>query len=118
MATRARSAISPDVLLKLWALSEPGIEADFILFAEAQDSDGVMLSVLGQQRHAQIIYACTRSLPANLRVARRDQCDGADRRDRMRALGVVPLWRHVRGARQLSSAIEKREPEPERLTAT
>jgi hypothetical protein len=44
------------VLLKLWALSEPRVEADFILFDEAQDSDGVMLSVLGRQHHAQIIY--------------------------------------------------------------
>jgi len=55
-AARAASAISPDVPLKLWALSEPRIEADYLLFDEAQDSDGVMLSVLGRQRHAQIIY--------------------------------------------------------------
>ena len=55
-AARGASAISPDMLLKLWAFSEPRIEADFILFDEAQDSDGVMLSVLGRQRHAQIIY--------------------------------------------------------------
>jgi hypothetical protein len=55
-AASAGSAISPDVLLKLWALSEPRIEAGYILFDEAQDSDGVMLSVLGRQRHAQIIY--------------------------------------------------------------
>jgi len=52
----AGSAISPDVLLKLWALSAPRIEADYILFDEAQDSDGVMLSVLDRQRHAQIVY--------------------------------------------------------------
>lgn len=55
-AARATSAISPDVLLKLLAFSELRIEADYILFDEAQDSDGVMLSVLGRQRHAQIIY--------------------------------------------------------------
>ncbi len=55
-AARATSAISPDVLLKLWAFSEPRIQADYLLFDEAQDSDGVMLSVLGRQRHAQIIY--------------------------------------------------------------
>ncbi|CAB3801229.1 hypothetical protein LMG28138_04976 [Pararobbsia alpina] len=42
--------------LKVWAQTEPRIDADFILFDEAQDSDGVMLSVLGLQRHAQIIY--------------------------------------------------------------
>ncbi|MBB2926588.1 hypothetical protein FHX59_000997 [Paraburkholderia silvatlantica] len=55
-ATHTGTPISPDVLLKLWALSEPRIEADYLLFDEAQDSDGVMLSVLGRQRHAQIIY--------------------------------------------------------------
>ncbi|WP_321867313.1 effector protein Tle3 domain-containing protein [Paraburkholderia tropica] len=53
---RAGAAVSPDVVLKLWALSEPRIEADYILFDEAQDSDGVMLSVLERQRHAQVIY--------------------------------------------------------------
>jgi hypothetical protein len=53
---RGRSAIAPDVYLKAWAQTKPRIDADFILFDEAQDSDGVMLSVLGLQRHAQIIY--------------------------------------------------------------
>jgi len=55
-AIHATSAISPEVFLKLWTLSEPRIVADFILFDEAQESDGVMLSVLGRQLHAQIIY--------------------------------------------------------------
>ncbi|MFT0170670.1 hypothetical protein ACLKMY_16925 [Paraburkholderia mimosarum] len=98
-AARAVGAISPDVLLKLWALSEPRIEADYLLFDEVQDSDGVMLSVLGQQRHAQIIYVGD-PYQADLRTAGRGQCDGADRRARVRAYGIVPLWRHVRGARQ------------------
>ncbi len=53
---RGRRAIVPDVYLKVWAQTEPRIDADFILFDESQDSDGVMLSVLGRQRHAQIIY--------------------------------------------------------------
>jgi hypothetical protein len=53
---RGQSGIAPDVYLKVWAQSNPTINADFILFDEAQDSDGVMLSVLGGQRHAQIIY--------------------------------------------------------------
>ncbi|MBB3259007.1 hypothetical protein F4827_003881 [Paraburkholderia bannensis] len=56
VAAGSRSAVSPDVVLKLWAMSEPRIEADFILFDEAQDSDAVMLSVLARQRHAQVIY--------------------------------------------------------------
>ncbi|WP_322095094.1 UvrD-helicase domain-containing protein [Paraburkholderia bannensis] len=55
-APQSRSAVSPDVVLKLWAMSAPRIEADYILFDEAQDSDAVMLSVLAQQRHAQVIY--------------------------------------------------------------
>ncbi|MEI7297049.1 UvrD-helicase domain-containing protein [Paraburkholderia tropica] len=55
-APGAGGAVSPDVVLKLWALSAPHIDADFILFDEAQDSDGVMLSVLARQRHAQVIY--------------------------------------------------------------
>jgi hypothetical protein len=53
-----------DHYLKLWQLTGPKIDADFILFDEAQDSDGVMLSVLGLQRHAQILRR--RPLPANL----------------------------------------------------
>ncbi|WP_347880818.1 UvrD-helicase domain-containing protein [Paraburkholderia sp. BCC1876] len=52
-----RTAITPDVYLKLWEQSKPTIGADFILIDEAQDSDGLMLSVLRRQRHAQVIYA-------------------------------------------------------------
>jgi hypothetical protein len=48
--------ISPDVYLKVWELSKPTIRADYILFDEVQDSDGLMLSVLRRQRHAQVIY--------------------------------------------------------------
>lgn len=53
---RGRSAIIPDVYLKVWAQGNPRIDADFILFDEAQDSDGVMLWLLNRQRHAQIVY--------------------------------------------------------------
>jgi hypothetical protein len=53
---RGRGAILPDVYLKVWAQSNPHIESDFILLDEAQDSDGVMLWVLNQQRHAQVVY--------------------------------------------------------------
>ncbi|MBO6225890.1 MAG: ATP-dependent helicase [Psychrobacter sp.] len=48
-------AINPNVYLKLWALSEPIIDVDFILFDEAQDSDKLMLDVLSRQK-AKIIY--------------------------------------------------------------
>jgi hypothetical protein len=50
-----RTAITSDVYLKVWEQSRPSINADFILFDEAQDSDGLMLSVLRRQR-AQVIY--------------------------------------------------------------
>jgi hypothetical protein len=44
---RGRSAIAPDVYLKVWAEGKPRIDCHFILFDEAQDSDGVMLATLG-----------------------------------------------------------------------
>ena len=47
--------LSHDSYLKAWALSNPEIRADFILFDEAQDADGVMLDVLAKQQ-AQVIY--------------------------------------------------------------
>lgn len=52
----AMAGISPDVYMKVWEQSDPRINSDFILFDEAQDSDGLMLSVLRRQRHAQVIY--------------------------------------------------------------
>lgn len=48
-------AISPNVYLKLWALTKPVIQTDFILFDEAQDSDRLMLDVLSHQK-AKVIY--------------------------------------------------------------
>ena len=48
-------AINPNVYLKLWALTRPVIDVDFILFDEAQDSDKLMLDVLSRQK-AKIIY--------------------------------------------------------------
>ncbi|MFB6349979.1 3'-5' exonuclease [Moraxella sp. ZJ142] len=44
-----------DVYLKLWALSKPQIDTDFILFDEAQDADPIMSSILTSQK-AQVIY--------------------------------------------------------------
>jgi UvrD/REP helicase N-terminal domain/UvrD-like helicase C-terminal domain len=44
-----------DGYLKLWALSDPVIAADFILLDEAQDTNPVVLSVLRKQS-AQMIY--------------------------------------------------------------
>ncbi|MEW6347083.1 MAG: UvrD-helicase domain-containing protein [Paraburkholderia sp.] len=53
---RGRTAITPDVYLKVWEQTSPRIGADFILVDEAQDSDGLMLSILRRQTHAQVIY--------------------------------------------------------------
>lgn len=43
-------AISHNVYLKLWALSNPVLDVDFILFDEAQDSDRLMLDILSKQK--------------------------------------------------------------------
>lgn len=43
--------------LKMWQLTSPWIEADYILYDEAQDANPVMLSIVEQQRdHAQLIF--------------------------------------------------------------
>lgn len=47
--------IGHDVYLKLFAISNPVIEADYILFDEAQDADPLMLHILKQQE-SQVIY--------------------------------------------------------------
>lgn len=45
-----------DHYLKLWQLSEPRIEVDYILFDEAQDADPVMAAIVAAQTHAQRVY--------------------------------------------------------------
>lgn len=47
--------ITHDTYLKLWALGEPDLGMDFVLFDEAQDASGVMLGVL-QKQTAQVIW--------------------------------------------------------------
>ncbi len=44
-----------DGYLKLWALSAPALQTDFVLLDEAQDTNPVVLEVLRRQR-AQIVY--------------------------------------------------------------
>lgn len=48
--------VTHDFYLKLWQLSRPRIEADCILFDEAQDASEVLLDVLGRQGHARRVY--------------------------------------------------------------
>lgn len=50
------AGIGHDIYLKLWALSEPNIPADYVLFDEAQDADPLMLGILLRQRQTQVIY--------------------------------------------------------------
>ncbi|WOE30599.1 MULTISPECIES: 3'-5' exonuclease [unclassified Acinetobacter] len=51
-----QAGIGHDIYLKLWALSEPNIPTDYILFDEAQDADPLMLGILLRQRQTQVIY--------------------------------------------------------------
>lgn len=51
----ARMPVFHDVYLKIWALSGPRIGATTILLDEAQDASGVMIGVLRQQAHAQLV---------------------------------------------------------------
>lgn len=52
---RHPAGIGHDIYLKLWALSNPAIGADFVLFDEAQDADPLMMGVLYRQER-QTIY--------------------------------------------------------------
>lgn len=45
-----------DHYLKMWQLSEPVIDADFIMFDEAQDANPVMAAIVAAQTHAQVVY--------------------------------------------------------------
>lgn len=45
-----------DHYLKLWQLSDPKIAADFILFDEAQDANPVMVAIVSNQDHAQLVW--------------------------------------------------------------
>lgn len=42
--------------LKLWQLSHPRIDAEYILFDEAQDANPVMAAVIAEQEHCQRVY--------------------------------------------------------------
>lgn len=44
------------VYLKLWQLGQPRIDADVILFDEAQDANPVMAAIVAAQSHAQVVY--------------------------------------------------------------
>lgn len=54
--TRHQAGIGHDIYLKKWALSNPVIHSDYILFDEAQDADPLMLGILLKQQNSQVIY--------------------------------------------------------------
>lgn len=51
---KGQMPITHDTYLKLWALSHPSINRDFILFDEAQDANPLMLSLVSGQQAQQI----------------------------------------------------------------
>ena len=55
LATEDSIPLGHDGYLKAWALSEPRLSVDYILLDEAQDTNPVVLGVLGKQ-NTQIVY--------------------------------------------------------------
>jgi hypothetical protein len=53
--TAGRLRFTHDVYLKIWGLSRPQLPYDFILFDEAQDANPVVLQVVRDQQHAQLV---------------------------------------------------------------
>src|ERR1700677_512721 len=53
--TSGQLRLTHDIYLKIWGLSQPKLPYDFILFDEAQDANPVVLSVIRDQNHAQLV---------------------------------------------------------------
>jgi hypothetical protein len=56
MSERGQLPFKHDHYLKAWQLSGPRIQADFILFDEAQDANPVMVAIVAAQTHAQLVW--------------------------------------------------------------
>ena len=63
-----------DHYLKLWQLTRPRIDADYLMFDEAQDANPVIVAVV--QGHGSAEDRGRRLLPGHLRVARRGRRAG------------------------------------------
>lgn len=50
-----RHPISHDVYLKMWSLSNPAIDCDYIMLDEAQDTNGAVIAAINGNRHVQKI---------------------------------------------------------------
>ncbi|HWS26398.1 MAG TPA: UvrD-helicase domain-containing protein [Xanthomonadales bacterium] len=51
-----RVSIPDDAYLKMWALSQPRLDYDVIIFDEAQDSNPVTAQIVRAQTHASLLY--------------------------------------------------------------
>lgn len=85
-----QAGIGHDIYLKLWALSEPNIPADYVLFDEAQDADPLMLGILLRQKYSG--YLCRRCTSANLRVARCSKCHATAAFARVSLNDLFSFW--------------------------
>lgn len=47
---------TPDHYMKLWALEDPRLDADFIMVDESQDTNGVLAGILRRQDHMQRVF--------------------------------------------------------------
>ena len=60
-ASEGRLKFTHDAYLKIWQLSGPVLDADYILLDEAQDANPVILDVVTRQKEAQLIAVGDRS---------------------------------------------------------
>lgn len=59
--TSGKLRFQHDHYLKLWQLSHPKLDADFILFDEAQDANPVIAAIVDEQTHAQRVMVGDRA---------------------------------------------------------
>ncbi len=58
---RGRLWFTHDHYLKIWHLTRPSIDADYVMLDEAQDADPVIADIVASQDHAQLVYVGDRS---------------------------------------------------------
>jgi hypothetical protein len=80
-----------DHYLKLWHLSGPKINADYILFDEAQDANPVLVDIVRQQTHAQLVWVGDSSSRSTASPARSTRSRGRRRAERVPPLAELPV---------------------------
>lgn len=80
---------SHDVYLKIWALSRPRVAVDYVLFDEAQDANGVLLSVLAGCE-AQVVWTGDRHQSI---YQWRGAVNAMDKVDAVHRCGLTHSWR-------------------------